>query len=260
MSNKTTYRQKAIVDYYSQENDLQLPEQTIFKILENQLPKIIMLDIGIGGGRTTLHFANLVKEYYGVDYSEEMVNACKNRFSKAPEHVSFQICDVRDMSMFKDNSFDLILFSFNGIDSISHADREKAFQEIQRIGKPGGYFCFSSHNLNCAKKIFELRSLLDGPAHKIFKKTVKWVMLNFIYNKHQEIKGLKQAKYALLNDGVHLFRIKNYYIKPREQIRNLQNGFDNIKVFSLNTGKEITTNNELETIQDSWLYYLCVFK
>lgn len=260
MSNKTAYKQKAIVDYYCQENGLQLPEQTIFKLLENHLSEIKMLDIGIGGGRTTSHFGDLVKEYHGVDYSEEMVDACKTRFSDAPDNLSFQVCDVRDMRAFDDNSFDFILFSFNGIDSISHEDRVIALQEIQRVGKPGGYFCFSTHNLNCAEKIFNFKSQLDGPPHKIFKRVIKWSMLNFIFNKYRDIKVLKQSEYAILNDGLHLFKIKNYYIKPLEQIRQLQGGFENIKVFSLNTGKEIATKSELQTTQDPWLYFFCMIK
>ena len=73
-----------------------------------------MLDIGVGGGRTTLHFAPLVKEYVGIDYSQNMIKACQERFAQ----VSFQTADARSMGIFKDSTFDFILFSYNGIDYI----------------------------------------------------------------------------------------------------------------------------------------------
>ncbi len=258
MSNKTTYKQKAIVDHYRQENELQLPEKSILQMLEKHLPKMKMLDIGVGGGRTTLHFANLAKEYLGVDYSEEMVTACKMRFPDAPENISFQVCDATNMKALNDNSYDFVLFSFNGIDSISHEDRDKAFREIKRIGKPGGYFCFSTHNLNSAEQLFNFKLQINGPTYKKFKKTLKWAMLNFIYNNYREIRTLNQSQFAILNDGVHLFKIKNYYIRPLEQIRKLEEFFSDTQVYSLSTG-EIIANNDLEKNKDPWLYYICRF-
>ena len=38
-----------------------------------------MLDIGVGTGRTTMHFAGLVKEYVGVDYSSALIQACPEK-------------------------------------------------------------------------------------------------------------------------------------------------------------------------------------
>jgi ubiquinone/menaquinone biosynthesis C-methylase UbiE len=39
-----------------------------------------MLDIGVGRGRTTMHFAQAAEEYWAIDYSEEMIAACRERF------------------------------------------------------------------------------------------------------------------------------------------------------------------------------------
>lgn len=36
-----------------------------------------MLDIAVGAGRTTLHFASLIKSYVGIDYSSGMITECK---------------------------------------------------------------------------------------------------------------------------------------------------------------------------------------
>ena len=52
------------------------------------------------------------------------------------------------MKLFKDNSFDFVLFSYNGVDYVDHADGLAILREIRRLIRPGGYFCFSTHNLN----------------------------------------------------------------------------------------------------------------
>ena len=51
------------------------------------------------------------------------------------------------MNEFDSNSFDLAWFSFNGIDYVATAGRVRILEEVRRILRPGGTFCFSSHNL-----------------------------------------------------------------------------------------------------------------
>jgi ubiquinone/menaquinone biosynthesis C-methylase UbiE len=101
MSNKDTYERNDVVKSYSKKTNLQPPEKTILSFIGDNLPGIKMLDIGIGGGRTTLHFAKLVKEYVGIDYSEKMVNTSKKLYSKYSKNISFKVCDARSMKMFK---------------------------------------------------------------------------------------------------------------------------------------------------------------
>src|SRR4051812_33180631 len=94
------------------------PERTVLHLLRSSLPTMSMLDIGVGGGRTAMHFGGLAREYVGIDYSAAMVNACVARFAGTMERRRFARCDARDMSMFASASFDLVLFSFNGIDNL----------------------------------------------------------------------------------------------------------------------------------------------
>ena len=116
--NKQTYESARIVDYYSQLNQLQPAETAIFKLFASDWHKIKMLDIGVGGGRTTQHFAPLVDEYIGIDYSISMIAACQDKFKFDCPQASFQVADARNLSKFADNTFDFILFSFNGIDYV----------------------------------------------------------------------------------------------------------------------------------------------
>ena len=261
MSNRDTWDSDKVVKYYSTKywlryhsRPLQPPEETIFNIFKDRFKAMKVLDIGVGGGRTTLCLAKVSKEYVGIDYSENMIRACKKRFSGTDSHISFKVCDVRSMKVFEDNYFDFILFSFNGIDYISHEDRLKSLQEIKRIVKKDpGYFVFSTHNIQNIDKHFSL-GITMNPL-KLAQRIHKVLRLR-IANK--DYKKLSKEKYALITDIDYQFMFETYYIKPKEQIRQLSGlGFNNISVYSLVDGSKIEDQSKLDTITDNWLYYLC---
>ncbi|MBW4522263.1 MAG: class I SAM-dependent methyltransferase [Scytolyngbya sp. HA4215-MV1] len=257
--NPKTYAARRIVQYYSQLSQLQPAEQAILDRLQGQLSKMKMLDIGVGGGRTTQHFAQFVVEYVGIDYSSNMIAACQKRFAAASSTVGFEVCDARDMSQFSDNSFDFILFSFNGIDSISHTDRLQCFQEVSRIGKPGGYFCFSSHNLQAMEREFDWRNHISLNPITTYVNLVMLALLHF-FNRPITLSHLKTAAHVILQDESHNFRLKNYYVRPQEQINQLEANFGQVQVYSWKHGLEIASEKELRSNTDMWLYYLCLIK
>lgn len=250
-----TWEEEDIVEYYTQLKDLQPPETTIFNILCDILPGMSMLDIGVGAGRTTPYFAGLVKEYIGIDYSEKMISRCRERFAGATENVHFRVCDVRSMAMFDDSSFDLVWFSFNGLDNMPHSDRLVALKEIYRIGKPGSYFCFSTHNLQYINQLGMRQQLYWKPG-AMLKRLKDWAQLSFVYNNPIQILKLMGANYAFINDGAHDYRLKQYYITPSEQLSQLDGYFENVRLF-LNDGSEVPMGRELSKIHDWWIYYLC---
>jgi ubiquinone/menaquinone biosynthesis C-methylase UbiE len=252
---KRTYQSKSIVELYSKAHDLQTAEKSILELLKNDLSSMRMLDIGIGGGRTTFHFAPLVKEYLGIDFSSHMIEACHKRFKD--QQLNLSCADAKDLTSFPKDSFDFILFSFNGIDYMNHSNRLKALKEIRRVTKPEGYFSFSSHNINSIERFLHV-SFCRNP-----------IRLMQIYSRAREIKSLireyqslDKIPYAILNDGGEEFRLKTYYINPLEQLRQLQQvGFQDIKIFSHLTGQEIQKHKELNlNTKDPWLYYLCQVK
>jgi ubiquinone/menaquinone biosynthesis C-methylase UbiE len=262
MSNKDTYDAPDVVNVYAGLRGLQKPEATILRDLKNKLKNMKMLDIGVGAGRTTYSFASSVKEYVGIDYSVNMVESCKNRLSSFPSNASFEVCDVRDMGMFEDNLFDFILFSFNGIDSLCHEDRLQAFREMRRVAKRGGLVCFSTHNVqyltgrplpmwsaNPAKLIWRFLKYF----HSLFKKKR---LRKFRRKSFKKL--VKNNKYVIVNDGVFNGRLTTYYIKPEEQLKQLADcGFSNIRIYSLESGKEILDMSKIDRIRDGWLYFLC---
>ena len=255
--NKDTYEAVDIVRRYSAQSQLQKPEETILHAVKDRLRSMKMLDIGVGGGRTTVHFAGLVKEYVGIDYSQNMIDSCKKRFPDVPISVSFKTCDVRCMKMFDNDYFGFVLFSFCGLDYIPHEDRLKALREIRRVTRDEGLLCFSTHNLQGVDKLFPPEWSLNPK--KMLKEIVKYVLFFFLLaRRRQKFKKLKKEPYAIVNDGAHWSRLTTYYIKPKDQIRQLQDlGFGNIRVFSYQHGKQIADGSELDAARDCQLYYLC---
>ena len=138
------YLESDIVDWYRAHTVFLPGERAFVEDLERHRARRL-LDIGVGAGRTTEYFAGLADEYVGLDLSPAMVEACGARF---PD-VRFEVADVRDLSRFPDGSFDVVLFSFNGVDCVgSDADRQRAFAEMRRVCAEGGRLFFSSKNLN----------------------------------------------------------------------------------------------------------------
>jgi ubiquinone/menaquinone biosynthesis C-methylase UbiE len=130
---------------YASRDYLEPAERTVLEMLKPELQEMDMLDMGVGGGRTTKYFAPLVKNYTGADYATNMIDVCLEKYGN---DYFFLTCDARDMKEVPDNSYDLVLFSYNGLDSFRHSERKESLKEIHRIIKPDGYFCFSSHNLD----------------------------------------------------------------------------------------------------------------
>lgn len=131
INNLNTGENKIVVHKYSLLNQLKKPEQTIFDLLKNDLQNTKMLDTGVGGGRRTVHLADLAQEYVGIDYSPAMITICKKRFNN--KKYSFKTADVRSLSDFKDTYFDLVLFSFNGLDSTNHEDRTVTLKKLNEF-------------------------------------------------------------------------------------------------------------------------------
>lgn len=252
--NKETYEKPQVVRSYAEVRDLQKPEESILNILKGRLPSMKMLDIGVGAGRTTLAFAPLVNEYVGVDYSQSMIEACRNSFPHSDIKASFALCDARRMTMFPDNTFDFILFSYNGIDYMPHEDRLKALNEIRRVAKPGGLFCFSTHNILCIEKY--LRPSLSLNLFSVLKSFQRYCQIKSIIHAHM---GVENIPYSVIRDGAEGFRIETYYIHPHEQIRHLKEmKVSHIRIFTETTGEEVTDHTWLAQMKkDRWFYFLC---
>lgn len=251
-----TFNQQRVVNAYSKESHLQKPEEIVLSHLSRQLPEFSMLDLGVGAGRTTLHFAKWVKEYEGVDISPNMVKACLARFSEYPMALKFKQGDAADLSWIEASSKDFVLFSYNGIDYVNHENRLKVFAEIDRVLKKKGYFLFSSHNILSAKKQFAFRSQWTRNPVVLMKKLKFWFDIKRKNRRKSSLDKIMTFPYYLFNDGAYQFSLETYYISPEEQLKQLEPYFNHIKAFSISDG-QIIQQDKLQSNDESWIYYLC---
>ena len=141
MDNLAVYSDRRTVSHYAVASDLLPPERYVFD--KYVRPGMAILDIGVGGGRTAEWLSPGAGRYLGVDYSEAMVAACRERFPA----LDFIVADASDLSTIPDESFDFVIFSFNGIDYLpDDASRRRALAEMRRVAKPDATIVISSHS------------------------------------------------------------------------------------------------------------------
>lgn len=99
----------------------------------SDFPRI--LDWGCGCGRLLLHLADAGKnsEVYGLDVDGEAVGWCR-RFIPWAKTKAY---DGRSLSMFEDNSFDLVI-NQSGFTRLPESYQDIWLTELERVLKPGG--------------------------------------------------------------------------------------------------------------------------
>jgi ubiquinone/menaquinone biosynthesis C-methylase UbiE len=256
--NQQVYSAPGIVGYYAHLAALQAPEADLLAQLAPRLDQMAMLDLGVGAGRTTHHFAPLVASYLGIDYSAAMIAACEQRFTgvqtASGQPPQFAVADVRDLEHLPSQGFDLILFSFNGLDFVTHLERLQVLAELYRLCQPGGTVCFSSHNLQGIESQFDWRvqwqlNPLRTYVNLVMAGVWRW------FNPGVTLAHLQAAAYQVIRDESHNFQLKTYYVRPSEQVKQLAAaGFEQVQVFTWREGRVVLPPFEN---CDPWLYYCC---
>jgi ubiquinone/menaquinone biosynthesis C-methylase UbiE len=251
-TNQAKFNNEEIIKRYKSELNLQPAEKTIVELIKTDLAESKVLDIGVGTGRTTAYIAPYCESYIGVDYAPNMVEYCKKKFNYS--NASFEVADARSMEQFENEEFDIVIFSFNGIDCIPYEDRSKTLHEINRVLKPQGSFIFSTHNTRNIKKKFSF----NYPRNPLNILKEKERLANF--RKHNgSIEDFYDKEYFLLFDGAENdWTIQLTYIKPEFQNEILkEHGFSETRFFHRTTGKELTSDQFFNYLEP-WLYYWCV--
>ncbi len=141
--NQRTFRRADVVCEYATWHWIEAGELSLLDRIKNEIRDGEVLDLGVGAGRLVPRLRQAGSGYIGMDYSPEMIEVCRNKF---PD-VIFLCGDARDLGRFPGNSFMFVVFSFNGLDYMSHRDRQRVLGEVWRVLTTGGYLLFSSHNL-----------------------------------------------------------------------------------------------------------------
>jgi SAM-dependent methyltransferase len=243
--NQRNYERQGLLSEYLT-NTLTPAEVMIFVKYRDQIANKRLMDIGCGAGRITRYLSEWSPNVVGIDFSRQMVDYCKSHFT----HLQFFLCDVRELTPFADGSVDVAVFTFNGIDTLSHESRLVALAGVRRILSPGGLFIFSTHNRR-------FRGAHDGPTlgfslnpGTLLRNVVSYGLSTV---NHARMKRLErsEAEYAIVNDDAHDFTMLHYYIDRETQGRQLASvGFQLLEVYGqrgevLGPGSDDSQSSEL---------------
>lgn len=129
-------------------------EKYVFRKYLN--PKDKILDVGCGTGRTTFPLNNLgYTDIIGIDLTPEMIEIAKGLNVHFNSEIEFKVGDATKLE-FLDCTFDVAIFSFNGLMSIPNStNRNKALNEINRVLKKAGKFIFTTHDREREEQYFD---------------------------------------------------------------------------------------------------------
>lgn len=251
---RRAYGEASLVALYARSGELQPAEAALFGRLKPDLADMDVLDLGVGAGRTALHFAPASRSYLGVDYAAPMIEECRRRLPG----VRFLVGDARSMDFAADTSFDLVLFSYNGVDHLTAAERAQFLLEARRILRPGGILVFSSHNANYIPVIIERYRFRLGPNVRESLRALKWAAVFQLRN--CGLASRLPFEEGRMSDGVHSFKSAGvYYIRPDLQIAALRRlGMEEISCAANNSADFVPADDaRVRQFDSPWVYYFC---
>jgi ubiquinone/menaquinone biosynthesis C-methylase UbiE len=249
-----TYEDPQIISSYGRDRRLQPPEQTILDEFGASLGAMDMLDLGVGAGRTAWFFAPLAKSYLGLDYAPAMIERCRQDLPA----YEFVVGDASSLDFAADESYDFVLFSYNGIDHLELPERERALIEMRRVLRPGGIMAFSSHNANFLPVVIDnYRFRLHASARETAR-SLKWAMIfNF---QNPTLRFRLPFGVGMVKDGLHSFRSSGIcYIRPDLQVAALADlGMIDIGCAMNDEPRYLAGDDpEVATFASPWVYYRC---
>ena len=173
------YNNPTIAAGYARQEYITACERLLFRSYIK--PGVAILDVGVGGGRTSPYLAGNASRYVGIDYAPEMVRTCRRKFPQ----WEYLEASATDLSPFQNGSFDVVLLSYNMLDDlIPDENRWRCLEECHRVLHENGFLIFSSHNpraifVRAAAENFRLRSQRLAGLSALLDKALNWSARSF---------------------------------------------------------------------------------
>ena len=215
-----------------------------------------ILDLGVGAGRTVPLLRSISRDYVGLDYTPELVRVCREK------HPAVRIVhgDARDLSRFPDESFQLVVFSFNGIDAVNPTDRLAVLREARRVLRVGGALLFSTHNQEGPGHGERLRLGIYKTRNPVKLAARAAVALLHAartirnYKRYSKL-GHEGDGYSIQNASAHDHGILIHYITLQSQLEQLEDvGFrPDPLVWASSDGRRVFPTDDTS---DAWWFHL----
>lgn len=204
-----TYSSKDILKHYEKVG-LWEAEKILFKKYFTK-KRAKLLDVGCGGGRTTIPLVKMNFDVTAFDITPAMIELTKQNLKKFKLKANAEVGDATKIK-YPQEDFDYALFSFNGLEAIpGKKNRRKALKEIYRVLKPKGIFIFTTNTTKYFKgktKFFFFKESLKYYFSKIFR----------FKNKYSRIKDFEYGD-CFLNFKPPMFM---HFSSPKKVKKNLK--------------------------------------
>jgi SAM-dependent methyltransferase len=220
-----------------------------------------ILDLGVGAGRTVPMFRALSEHYVALDYLPAMVDLC----ARAHPDVKVVQGDARDLSAYADGSFQVVAFSYNGIDAVGHDDRQKILAEVWRVLRPGGTFFFSTFNQegpSFDEKPWKPRIDFQWNPLRVGQSALRWMgglprdLINWTRRRHLNQRG---PDWSLMIGVAHHYGLLIHFTTLKQALRELAEArfADGVQVFECRKGARV---GPADDVSQAWWFHLLARK
>ncbi len=253
--NRHAYQRRGVLrQYRSAVGWLEPGEQKAIEHIAEASRGKAILDIGVGGGRTAPMLREISSDYRGIDYTPAMVEIARQRF---PD-IAFLEMDARKLA-FADETFGLVVFSYNGIDSVDLDGRLSVLREAYRTLTPGGYFVFSALNRRGASIASHWPDwdVFRGAGHSPTRLLRAYARLAVGgLNRLRRSRIRREADDMIVGQiAAHNFALVTLFLSLREQLRELRVVGFVVEAVYQHDGAAVATDGSGET-DAPWYYYV----
>jgi ubiquinone/menaquinone biosynthesis C-methylase UbiE len=134
--------------------------------------RLRILDVCVGTAASSIRVADHYKQsqIIGIDISDAMLSVARRKVTQK-KLTNLELKNMSaDTIQFSDNSFDAIMVSF-ALHEFENELRERIFNEISRVLKPGGKFCvidFARQNNHSNQAFMKVWKLIEPPCFSTF--------------------------------------------------------------------------------------------